>query len=527
MSENVRGADVVRDEFCRLSPGRFQRLFGCLTIAVCLLSFGMLQAIAAEPEQGGVAVVVWQDGAVSDGPDPLTSESEFSEGYLWLVYEPLFLRDADLNPVPYLAESWEINEDATVWTINIRKDVRFHDGTPLTAADAAATIRRILDPNLKGSTRAALAAVLDADGVQVKDEHTLVLNLKSPSRLVYMALSNFAAGITPEGFDPSSPDGVIGTGPFKHVSFKATESYEVERNDDYWQEGLPYLDGVRGVTIADTFARVNAVLSGPANLATEIVADQVPLVESSDAAELENAGIIGTMFMEANANLAPFDNPDVIAAIKLALDRERILDLVFQGRGSLAYDALVPQSSPFFPEELAGWTRDVAAAKEHLAKAGYPDGLDIELWSMGGNDLYADFSAVVAESLADAGIRVSIQQHPAETYWDQVWMVKPFFITTFSYQHPSVMLGWSTNDGPYNGAECYVPDFDELYQKASIADDQERIEIYRKIHKDTAEVCARFVPLYQYGYRAVKDIAGYDIDSARDTKLFTEAYLHE
>lgn len=243
------------------------------TLALCAAAFCMITpadwTASAQPVRGGTVVV-----AMQSEPPTLTSAfnpAGFAEVVSTKVLEGLLTYDFDLTPLPALAESWSLSDDGLVYTFNLRRGVRWHDGEPFTSADVAFSLKEVwIKLHPRGS--AIFANVTD---VSTPDDHTLVFKVSEPSPAIMKALASYGSQILPrhiyEGTDiTSNPanNAPIGTGPFKFVEWQRGNFTRYERNEDYWDTGKPYVDELIFRYIADAGARAAAMETGEAQLAT-------------------------------------------------------------------------------------------------------------------------------------------------------------------------------------------------------------------------------------------------------------------
>ena len=219
--------------------------------------------VAAEtgPKYGGTLRAAFQNEWA--GLDPHTVSSYSSYQILNNVVEGLTFFDDDLNLVPWLAESWEQSDDGLTWTFHLRHGVKFHNGREMTADDVKWSFERLIDP-ATGAGNAARVGPPDTK-IEVIDDYTVAITHPEPFGIFPQSL----------GFDKSTgiiakeslePDGTIavpiGTGPFKISEVEGTTRLVLEKNQDYWQEGLPYLDKVEITPIPDDTVRETALRGG-------------------------------------------------------------------------------------------------------------------------------------------------------------------------------------------------------------------------------------------------------------------------
>lgn len=408
------------------------------------------------PVKGGVLQFAVTDASQGEKLDPIQSLNQHQGIYCSLIWDYLLDFDANYGPLPRLATKTEVNEDASKWTFTLRDDVKWHDGSPFTSEDVAWTVLRILDEKNGSPFLEQASAALDATRISTPDPHTIVFSLKSPDTLFPLLFLEHGAQIVKRGW---SGDGVvshaIGTGAFMVKEWSAGNGFELVRNPNYWR-GDVYLDGVRSVVIPDPASKVQSVISGSSHTSDSIPPVQAVIAAASSSVELIRNPAAHAVYLTMDATHKPFDNPDVRMAFKLVLDRKQVLDTVFNGFGVLGVDCSAPVGNPMFPPSLHR-ERNVDAAKTLLAKAGYPNGIDVELIAapvVGGID---DLAVAYAAAAKDAGIRVSIKQWPVDTYFDEVWLKKPFYVDYLQREHPLKALQLSfLAKGSWN--ETHVPD---------------------------------------------------------------------
>jgi peptide/nickel transport system substrate-binding protein len=430
-------------------------------------------------KRGGILQVSFSDSSTDESLDPAISELNNDSFYTGQIYEGLTVADTEWGVHPVLAEKWESNDDASEWTFTLRQGVTFHDGTPFTAQDAAYSISRLLDEDLGSPLFSRLEPSLDADGISVPDEATLVLTLKRPDSLMPLALSARHAMIVKDGTEDFSVANAIGTGPFKVKSFRPGQSWEVEKNTTYWEQGLPYLDGIRGVVIGEQATKVQSVVSGESHIADPINYSAASTV-TGNAQLLEFTGAT-YLLVAMDQTKEPFNDERVVDAIKMAVGREQVLNAVFQGYGDITADVPVPQDDFFYPTDLST-EQDVEGAKALLAEAGYPDGIDLELNTSDSYGGMVDLAVAFQQVVEPAGIRVKVNQGSPDTYWDQVWLVKPMYVSYYTRRHPNEILSVTyASNAPWNECKLKNPELDDLLSEGLRTTDR---EAQRQIYQD-------------------------------------------
>ena len=434
----------------------------------------------------------------ADTMDPVYRTSGSDANYNEAVYEGLVYRNPDLSPAPGLAESWSANADASEWTFKLQRDVTFHNGKPFVAADVIYTYNRIIDPDV-GSSGASNFAGIDPDGMVAVDDHTVRIKLTAPD-VDFPNTTVFSQSmIVPEGAGAELSTNPIGTGAFKADGFTPGEIVNrFVKNENYWRPGQPGIDELDIVGIGEPEARVAALLSGQIDIAARLSPASLGSLEGNSDFQILQNNVGSSTVAYCQTDTPPFDNNDVRLAIKYATNRQQMLDLYYQGFGALMNDTPIPG---FIDGGLPGVReRSVAKAKEHLSRAGYPDGIDLTLemakWT--NEDQWA---TIWQAGLAEAGIRVEIQQRPTDGYWGDVWLQDghPFALSGWNVRPTHAGLGlWYVSTANWNESRFKSETFDANYAKAkATVNDAERIKLYHACIKEVQDHGGHFVPFIQ------------------------------
>ena len=343
------------------------------TIAATSGELGQDRIVAAgEPVAGGTVTMAL--AAETDGWDP-TENRWAAPGVMvgLALYDPLTALDADGVARPYLAESVEPSEDHTVWTITLRPDVTFHDGTPVTADAVVATLEGHLGSLL---TRPAMGPL---EEVEALDERTVEARMSMPW-VAFPQVLTAQAGVIPSSATVSDPDGSrnpVGSGPFRLVEWVPGDRLVAERNEGYWRtdeagRSLPYLDGVTFEAIEEAQTRVNALRTGEVDLLHAATPRQIVELEDDAAAgriQLRNDRSPGEKgFVMVNLAAAPFDDPEVRRLLVQATDVDTYNELVNVGAVTRAR-SLFPAGSRYHSDEAEEiWpAHDPGAARAGVA----------------------------------------------------------------------------------------------------------------------------------------------------------------
>jgi len=392
-----------------------------MTAAQNLLSTGG-EAMAQTPKKGGSVRMASNLHGPDDQLDPavFTSTVDYTRGRA--TYNSLIQHSNDLVPQPELAESFEPNADASKWNFKIRKGVAFHDGSKMTADDVLYTMNRHKGEDSKSVIKSVLASVVEWKKV---GEYEVEAVLDGPNADLPTLLGLFQTKIIKNG---STGEG-NGTGPFKMDSFEPGVKSVHSRNENYWREGAN-LDGCEITAITDPVARVNAVIAGDVQLATVIEPKAFKQVESASGVTLLSTPAALQLGICALKNTAPGENDDFVKGLQYIQDRERIVERVLKGKGSIGNDTPISAAhGPDFCSELPQRAYDPDKAKFHFEKSGISSA---ELFVAPVTAGIEDAALLAQANCAKIGFDLKIKKVPTDGYWGAVWMNEPLNVVTWN-----------------------------------------------------------------------------------------------
>ncbi|RHW34776.1 ABC transporter substrate-binding protein [Lysinibacillus yapensis] len=399
-------------------------------------------------EEAVPQVLVFGRGGDSVSLDPAIVTDGESFKVTENIYETLLnFGEQDTTINPGLAKEWEVSEDGLTYTFHLQEGVKFHDGTDFNAEAVVKNIER-----WKGGAEEQyyyFHSMFKAEGedviasVEAADEYTVVFTLSRPQApfLKNIAMSPFAIA-SPTAFEAAGDkfgDNPVGTGPFRFVEWKRNDSITVEKNEEYWQEGLPKLDTIIFRAIPDNSARLNALVTGEIDLADGINPSDAATIEGNAELQLIERPSMNIGYLGLTNTRPPFDNKLVRQAVNYAVDKQALVDAFFQGRAEVAVNPM-PSTISGYNEEITGYEYNPEKAKELLAEAGY-DGSEIELWAMPVPRPYMPDGQKVAEAiqknLADVGIPSKIVTFEWATYLEKAK----------NGEADAFLLGWTGDNG--------------------------------------------------------------------------------
>ena len=334
--------------------------------------------VNAEPVTGGTLVTV-----IGTNVRNLNSavQSGIATGYpgAQLFASPLRY-DEDWTPQPYLAESWYVSEDGLTVTLNLVKNAKFHDGEPLTSEDVAFSIDVI---KANHPFKSMFAPV---EMVETPDAHTAVLKLSKPHPALMLAMSGQLMSIIPKHIygdvpieevktHPRNNENPVGSGPFKLVEYKSGEHVILERFDDFFIEGRPYLDKVVMRIITDPAARAIAYENGEIHMGAfeslPRIINRLKKVDSLTVTDEGYGGIGPLDWLAMNTTKGPLADVRVRKAIAYAVDKNFIANALMQGTAADSRTGIHPDS-PFYNGDVEGYDVDLDKANALLDEAGFP-----------------------------------------------------------------------------------------------------------------------------------------------------------
>ena len=449
-------------------------------------------AFAQTPKKGGKIRVAVGASSTADTLDPAKGGAITDYVRHFMFYNGLTTIDTRLNPQMELAEAIT-TKNGVLWNVKLRKDVRFHDGKPLTSADVVYSLMRHKDP----ATASKVKAVAD-EFVEVKatGPNEVQIKLASANVDLPMLLGTSHFSIIRDGTTDFTT--ANGTGPYKCKEFKPGLRSVSVRNDEYWKPGKPYLDEIEYFAIPDEAARVNALLSGDVHLINAINPRSAPTVTASPNCTLfeSKTGIITDLIMRDN--VGPVKNPDFVLAMKHMLDREQILKASMRGFGFLGNDQPVQPSSKYYFAGLPQRTMDLDKAKYHLKKSGMA-GSTIPLVCTTAANGSVDTAQIMQLTAQKIGLNLDIKRMPPDGYWSNHWAKHPL---TFGGVNPRptadlMFTLFYKSDAPMNVSGWKNEKFDQLLEAArGETNDARRKQMYADMQVLVHEQCGIGIPIF-------------------------------
>lgn len=455
-----------------------------------------------EPQRGGILRIAMQDAPSNLDPHLSTTiQDNILNG---AIYDYLVWNDANLQVQPTLATSWAVADDQLSWTFQLREGVTFHHGTAFTAQDVVYTFERILGPNFGSTAQTAFGFV---ESVIAVDEYTVEFRLKSANADFPLLLGDpINAGfiiphdLTIEELTAQSS----GSGPFRLTEFVPGESATFERYENYWRSDMPYLDGIQHFYMPELSTQIAALTSGTIDVIWQLTAETIPTLEGTPDVIVEevDSGSYQPIIMRLDQE--PFTDVRVRNAFKYATDRPGMVQAVLQGRGVVGNDQPLPPKHPF-AAELAAYELDIERAKALLAEAGYPDGLELTLYTADLRPGMVASAIAFQEMVKAAGITVQIEQVPGSNYWSEHWMQSALTVSNWSlFPSADTILSLAYHStGVWNESGIQSAELDALIEAGRAeADPSRRAEIYAQVQQIIQEEGGTLVPYFRPSFYA-------------------------
>ncbi|CAA9328724.1 MAG: Dipeptide-binding ABC transporter, periplasmic substrate-binding component [uncultured Nocardioidaceae bacterium] len=453
-----------------------------------------------------------------DNLDPHNTSAYFSFQVLENVYDTLVEPDENLEMQPSIAEEWETSEDQLTWTFTIRQDVKFSDGSDLTAEDVAYSYNRIIDEELSSSYKFA-----EVKSIKALDPQTLEIALKQPQPNLLAAVGGYKGMAIVSKKNVTSGDvktNPVGSGPFKLDSFRSGDRIELVRNEEYWGE-KPALSGVTFTFVKDPTVALQNLEGGEVQWTDNLPPQQVSTLEESDEVVVESEPTSDYWYLALNQNREPFNDENVRRAIAFAIDREAIVKAAKFGNATVNQTA-IPEASSWY-HEYAPYSHDPDQAQQLLDDAGVSD-LTMDLMVTSDYPETVSAAQVIADQLSEVGIEVEIRELDFST-----WLAEQG-----KGNFDMFMLSWLGNidpdefyyaqhhsKGQFNFHGYSNPEVDTLLDEAKVeTDTEQRKQMYDDVSElivDDASYIYLYNPDIAQGW--MPEVEGYEVRADRATRF--------
>ncbi len=449
-------------------------------------------AFAQTPKKGGRIRAASLSSSTADTLDPAKGALSTDYTRAFMFYSGLTQLDATLTPQLALAEEIR-NSKATVWNIKLRKDVRFHDGKPLTATDVVYSLARHKNPATASKAKSLADQFQDIKALGTH-EVQITLAVANADLPVILAASHFL--IIKDGTTEFTT--AIGTGPYKCKEFQPGVRTVGVRNENYWKPGRPYVDEIELIGIPDEPARVNALLSGDVQLILAVNPRSTSRIKAKPGfAVIETKSGLYTDLV-IRQDKPPYNSPDFALAMKYMMDRAQMRDALFRGYAVVANDQPIPPSHRYFNAGLPQRPFDLDKAKFHLQKSGLA-GATVPIVASAAAEGSIDIAVLMQQSAQKIGLKLTVNRVPGDGYWSNHWMKHPLGFGNIN-PRPSadvIFTQFFKSDAAWNESGWKNAQFDELLLLARAEpDDAKRKKLYGDMQVLVHEKCGIGIPVF-------------------------------
>jgi len=466
--------------------------------------------LAAGAQTGGTIRVGVQGGATTGSLDPALAANQTALSVIRLWGEALVELSDDGGLQGKVAESFEGSDDAATWRFKIRSGITFSNGQSVTAEDAAKSLQRHSGEETKSGALGIMRSVKNVSA----DGDTVVVELDGPNADLPYLMADYHLIIQPGG-GMDAPDAAIGTGPYILKEVDMGVRFVAEKNPNYWGS-----DGnastIELVVINDNTARVAALQSGQVDMIDRVPPRTAGLVDRAPNIDVRRTAGPGHYVFIAHVDTAPFNNTDLMLALKHGINRQEMVDKILFGYGSVGNDTPINAAYPYYTE-FEQREYDPDKAKFHFGKSGH-DGPVLLRTSENSFPGAPDAAALFQQSLAGAGITLDIKREPNDGYWSEVWNKQPF-CTSYWGGRPTQDQMFTTaylSSADWNDTRFKKEQFDQtLIAARAELDDAKRTQMYADMGAMVRNEGGLILPMFNDFVDATSDkIAGWVDDAA-------------
>lgn len=462
----------------RLSRRDFLGRAAALGVSATFANSLIASAVRAEgPVKGGVIKAGLVGGESTNSLDPALALTQVPQVFNKLWGE-MILELAPDGGVEYrVAEEIGSSDDAKTWTLKIRDGIEFHNGKTVTAEDVAATLERHSDEKSKSG---ALGYMQGIESIKVNGKEVVLVLKEGNADLPYL-LTDYHLVVQPNG-GKDDPNAGISAGPYKVTVNEPGIRHGGERFPNYWQgDKMGHADQVEVICINDATARTAALQGGQVHMINRVEPKIVDLIKNVPGVTIRNYAGPGQYVFIMHCNTAPFDNVDLRTALKLAMDREEMLNKILRGFGSIGNDFPINSTYPLFSDDIEQRTFDPDKAKFHYGKSGHSGPVLLRTSEVAFPGA-VDAALLYQQSCAKAGITIDIKREPGDGYWTEVWNKQPFSTSYWGGRSTQDQM-YSTayySKAAWNDTRFFNEKFDNLLITARAElDEAKRKQMYR------------------------------------------------
>jgi len=489
-------------------------------VIISMVAAGALFAGGSQEATGSGQKVV--EFGLSGNPDTLDPQA--TTGTLTFqvdrsIYDTLVEPDAHGKIVPALAESWNVSADGKTWTFHLRHGVVFHNGDQLTSADVKATFERLTSPEQAAPTAKEFSSISSID---TPDPYTVVFHLPEPYAPLLASMASGWGAILPRRLIEAGHDFAndpVGTGPFAFKQWIRDNKIVLEKNPNYWMDGLPLVDGVTFNIITESTVQIQGLVTGRLDIADAVGQPDLEMLSTKPDVKVQRQLSSIVMVMAMNTAHKPLDNLKVRQAINYAVNKESVLDVAYGG--GKVVGTFMDYSNPYYVDFTDLYPYDPDKARTLLAEAGVTDTTQLEMVLPQNYAPHVRAGEIYQEMLTKVGLNVKIRLVDWSTWLSDVYRGGNYDLTVIGH------TGKLDPDGRLAGYG--IPDENYVHWKneraAQLIEKGRHVIGFEKrqpIYAEVLKIMAHEVPqLYLgtwYNYIGLRaNVEGFRMDSQLDT----------
>lgn len=453
--------------------------------------------------RGGTFRIGIGHGSTTDSLDPGLWEHLYVQTFGATRHNYLIEVAPDGQLAPEIAESWD-SADGQTWVFTIRQGVTFHSGKDVTPDDVVASINHHRGDDSTSVVKPLLAAITDVRA----DGNTVVVTLEAPNADLPYLMTDYHVPVMPAVDGRIDPNSTDGCGGYVVESFEHGVQATVTRNPNYWKSDRAWFDRIELLAILDPAARLNALITGEVHLIDQVDPATIGMLEGRGVARILSIPGNAHYGFPMDAREAPFSDNNVRLALKYALDRQAMVDVILGGHGAVSNDNPIGPANRYFHAEMEAKTYDPDRARFHLQQSGL-DSLDVTLSVADAAFSGAvDAGAMFSETARAAGINITVNRVPNDGYWSNVWMQDNFCATYWG--------GRAVEDHMFTTAYAAGADWNEsfwsndrfnelLVTARSEVNEDLRREMYHEMQQLVSFEGSTIIPMYNNYVMAVSN----------------------
>jgi peptide/nickel transport system substrate-binding protein len=454
--------------------------------------------VFAQAKRGGLLRAGLNGANTSDSWDGRTHSDLYmiacSQG---AVFDTLTENAADGSLVGELATDWEATPDAKTWTFNLRQGVTFHNGKPFGADDVIESLQLHVAEGAKSAAQPIVAAIAE---MKKTGEHQVQFTLEAGNADFPYLMSDYHLLIYPAGQIEEAIAKGIGTGLYQVTSFEPGVRMTARRVESHYKgDSAGFFDELEYIAINDSTARMNALMTGQVDVINRIDFKTEALLRANPMIRIQEVTGNQHYTFPMLTKVDPFTDVNVRRALKYGINRQELVDKILLGHGKAGNDTPIGPANQYFHAEMEPLTYDLDKAKFYLKEAGLTElNIDLNVSDAAFNGA-VDAAQLYQASAKGAGININVVQEPADGYWSNVWLKKPFCASYFSGRATEDWMFATAYEAgvPWNDSQWDEPRFQELLLLARAElDSNKRREMYFEMQQILRDDGGVIIPMF-------------------------------